>query len=109
MKLKVGDRIYCESYGSIVSIHIIDKTTEKFALSKRMKFKIDYDKDGSIDIPGRTAYNRSSYSIETPKLKLRLKEQNMRRKIFNAVTQDEKCYTNLPFESLQKIHDILFK
>ena len=72
-QLKVGDRIYSNSYGSISSVRIIDRVTDSFAFSGKTKFKKDFTH--GISIVPRVKWQSTYYCLETDELKEKLKIQ----------------------------------
>jgi hypothetical protein len=75
--LKIGDKIYSTSYGSINGVLTIDRITKNFAFCGDTKFQIEYNL--GIQIVPRTRWHSTSYNIETEELQKELKIQRARR------------------------------
>lgn len=77
-ELKVGDRIYCESYGLIHSIYTIERITPTQAVSGTTKFKRELSKNGYAYMIGERGFSSYLYWIETPELiKKHIRQQSL--------------------------------
>lgn len=102
MELKVGDRIYEESYGKVVGIHTVERVTKTMAICERgIRFKLEYVKPDWINKIDKARWANESYSLETEQLK----EKVFRRKFASKITKID--YDSFPTEKMMKILEIL--
>ena len=93
IELKEGDRIYRCYQGSPTQVLTIDRTTKTQAIAGIYKFRKKYCKGTWISIVGEDSFSMTSYYLETPELKAKLKRVNMIRKLeavrFNELEDDK--------------------
>ena len=103
MRLNVGDRIYAiSSYGSIIGVYVIERTTKTQAISGDVRFR--QDDTNSIRPVGKDVWDNTHYQKETEELNQHLHLQNLRHKgktLFNV--------NKLNAEQLEQIIAIITK
>lgn len=102
-KLKVGDKIYKESYSKITGVFTVERLTKTLAVCDNdARFKIEYSSSNWIVCAGGEGrWNSSCYGLETPELKEKYYRQNSIHKIRNEKYED---YST---EKIGKIMDII--
>lgn len=93
MELKEGDVIYRCYRGTPINTLIIDRITKTQAISGIYKFRKQNFENSWISIIGEGSYSVTSYYLETPELKAKLKRVNMIKKLeavkFNDLEDDK--------------------
>lgn len=88
--LKIGDRIYAESYSKIISVYTVNRVTKTLAFCENeAKFKIEYSDSGYCYKSGNTdKWNSFSYWIENENMKEKWYRQNAISKIRSFKYED---------------------
>ena len=93
MELKEGDRIYRCYQGVPKQVLTINRTTKTQAIAGIYKFRKKCPENSWISVIGDDSFSLTSYYLETPKLKEKLKRVNMIRKLeavkFNDLEDDK--------------------
>ena len=82
--LEVGDRVYYQSNYGITSVHEVDRVTPKRAYIDSYEFEREVSKYGNLNLRGRSNgrhYSVSYWSLATPELDAKWKEQKARAKL----------------------------